>query len=241
MKIKIGCCGFPVGRRQYAVRLPVVEIQQTFYQPPRFETARRWREELPPEFEFTLKAWQLITHEATSPTYRRLKRVLSPEDRRGAGSFRDSPIVRQAWAATREIAGALQARLILFQCPASFGPNPENLERLGNFFQRLERGEFLLAWEPRGDWPREQVAALCRELDLVPALDPLAAPSFPGPLVYWRLHGRGGYRYAYTAGDLEELASLVQGRKEAYVLFNNMSMWADACRFAKSFTSTRAQ
>lgn len=37
MPLKIGCCGFPVGRRQYAACFSVVEVQQTFYQPPRVE------------------------------------------------------------------------------------------------------------------------------------------------------------------------------------------------------------
>lgn len=122
MHLKIGCCGFAVGRRPYAARLKVVEVQQTFYQPPRVETVRRWREEAPPDFEFTLKAWQLITHEATSPTYRRLKRSLNLEERRQAGSFKPTSVVRQAWEVTRELALTLKTRLILFQCPASFAP-----------------------------------------------------------------------------------------------------------------------
>jgi len=32
---------------------------------------------------------------------------------------------------------------------------------------------------------------LCRELDLVPAMDPFATPPFAGPLAYFRLHGIG--------------------------------------------------
>ncbi len=112
MTLKIGCCGFPKGLRQYAARLPVAEVQQTFYEPPKLATARRWRQEVPPEFEFTLKAWQLITHEATSPTYRRLKRPLTGEERSQAGSFRLTPVVLTAWQATREIALALNARKI---------------------------------------------------------------------------------------------------------------------------------
>jgi uncharacterized protein YecE (DUF72 family) len=229
--VKVGCCGFAVGRRHYAARLPVVEVQQTFYQPPQPATARRWRAEVPREFEFTLKAWQLITHEACSPTYRRLKQPLTPAARAQAGFFKDTPLVQQAWQTTREIAQALEARIILFQCPARFTPDPGNRAALIRFFSHLDRGGFLCAWEPRGDWPRELVTELCRELHLLPALDPLAAAPFPGPRVYFRLHGRGGYRYAYTDQDLEALRAGVADREEAYVFFNNMSMWADACRF----------
>jgi uncharacterized protein YecE (DUF72 family) len=230
--VKIGCCGFPVGRGRYTARLPVAEVQQTFYQPPQLATVRRWRAEAPPGFEFTLKAWQLITHEAASPTYRRLRRPLTPEARAQAGFFQDTPLVRQAWEVTREVAETLEARIILFQCPARFGPTPENQERLIWFFTRLDRGDFICAWEPRGDWPREVVAELCRELNLLPALDPLAVAPFPGPRAYFRLHGRGGYRYSYNDEDFAALGACLAERDEAYVLFNNISMWADACRFA---------
>jgi uncharacterized protein YecE (DUF72 family) len=230
--VKVGCCGFPVGRRRYMARLPVAEVQQTFYQPPQPDTARRWRAEAPPAFEFTLKAWQLITHEAASPTYRRLKRPLSPAERTQAGFFKDTPLVRQAWETTHEIAQILEARIILFQCPARFGPTPENRERLIRFFSRLDRGGCTCAWEPRGNWPREEVAELCRELNLLPALDPLAAAPFPGPRAYFRLHGRGGYRYYYSEADFVALRSYLTDRDQVYVFFNNMSMWADACRLA---------
>lgn len=33
-KIKIGCCGFPVSRERYFRDFGVVEIHETFYQPP---------------------------------------------------------------------------------------------------------------------------------------------------------------------------------------------------------------
>jgi uncharacterized protein YecE (DUF72 family) len=231
MLIKIGCCGFPMKRRDYVAQFPVVEIQQTFYQPPRLDTARRWRQVLPPPFEFTVKAWQLITHAASSPTYRRLKTVLEEEGRRQAGGFQNTAVVRLAWEATRKIALALNARVILFQCPARFGPTPENLDRMRTFFGDLDREDFTLAWEPRGQWPRALVAELCQELDLVPALDPFATAPFAGPLAYFRLHGSGGYRYKFTDADLETLKSFLTGYQEAYVLFNNMSMAEDARRF----------
>jgi uncharacterized protein YecE (DUF72 family) len=53
----------------------LVEIQSTFYEiPARIETVKKWREEAPRDFEFTIKAFQVITHDSKSPTYKRLKR-----------------------------------------------------------------------------------------------------------------------------------------------------------------------
>lgn len=232
MVIRIGCCGFPVKRDTYAVRFQLVEVQRTFYQPPRLSTAQKWRRQRDPDFEFTLKAWQLITHEAKSPTYRRLRRDLSEEEKSQAGSFQPTPLVQEAWETTRVMAQTLDARIILFQCPASFTPTQEHQDNLRRFFEDTEPRDFLFAWEPRGDWPRELVGELCHDLDLIPAGDPLATPPLPGRLAYFRLHGRGGYRYTYTDDDFTELAELLPGYKEAYVLFNNSSMWDDARRFA---------
>ncbi|MGB8510535.1 MAG: DUF72 domain-containing protein, partial [Pyrinomonadaceae bacterium] len=88
LTVKAGCCGFRSAQSEYTALFSVVEVQHTFYQPPRIETLLRWRAEAPKNFEFTIKAWQLITHEARSPTYRRLKRELTEEERAGCGAFR---------------------------------------------------------------------------------------------------------------------------------------------------------
>lgn len=69
--IKVGCCGFSRGMKDYLNQFKLVEVQQTFYKIPKLETALRWRAEASPNFEFTLKASQLITHPPTTPTYRK--------------------------------------------------------------------------------------------------------------------------------------------------------------------------
>ena len=160
--VKVGCCGFPLRKGEYAARLSVVEVQQTFYQPPQLKTLERWRAEAPPGFEFALKAWQLITHSASSPTYKRLKSHLSELELRACGSFQPQAIVHEAWLATRACAEALGAGMVLFQCPASFAPTARNLANLREFFLRIRRGQLRLLWEPRGDWPDVLVEPLCR-------------------------------------------------------------------------------
>src|SRR3954452_22427189 len=162
--VHIGCSGFRSSRESYYEKLDSVEVQHTFYRPPQVSTLRRWRVEAPEGFEFALKAWQLVTHLSSSPTYRRLKRPLTEEQREGAGFFRPTEAVRDAWEVTRECARALKARAVLFQCPASFKPTTENVENLRRFFDGVERGRLVFAWEPRGGWPRGLVKELCDEL-----------------------------------------------------------------------------
>lgn len=229
--IKIGCCGFRSSRESYYGLLPAVEVQHTFYQPPQVSTLRRWRAEAPAGFEFTLKAWQLITHQSSSPTYRRLKRQLTEEEKEEAGAFRPNTVVEEAWELTRECAGALGARAVLFQCPASFRPVGENVEHMRRFFRRVRRDELIFCWEPRGGWPRELIKELCEELRLWHAVDPFAERTLTPGRCYFRLHGRKGWRYKYEDGELEELYSMLPKDAVSYVFFNNVEMRDDAARF----------
>jgi|FaiFalDrversion2_1042247.scaffolds.fasta_scaffold02858_1 uncharacterized protein YecE (DUF72 family) len=234
--VLVGCCGWPLARPRYFQRFPLVEVQESFYQPLPLPRAQRLRQEAPPGFLFALKAWQVITHPVTSPTYRRLRPPLPPEEAAQAGFFRPTPAVQRAWQRTRELAQALDAFAIVFQCPPSFTPSQENVANLRRFFQGLAAGPWLLAWEPRGYWEPELVAALCRELDLVHVVDPFQGRPLWGECAYFRLHGRGGYRYRYSDGELEELLALcrqqlARGRQPVYVLFNNTNMGEDAGRF----------
>lgn len=229
--VRIGCCGFRSSRETYYESLDSVEVQHTFYQPPQVSTLRRWREGAPAGFEFTLKAWQLVTHRASSPTYRRLKRTLTEEEKEGAGFFRPTEVVRSAWDLTRECAAALGARALLFQCPASFKPVREHVENMRRFFGEVERAGLTFCWEPRGGWPRELVSELCEELALWHAVDPFSERTLTPGRCYFRLHGRKGWRYKYEDGELEELRSMLPRDATSYVFFNNVHMREDARRF----------
>lgn len=233
--IVVGCCGFPLARRQYYAEFPIVEVQQTFYQLPRVETACGWRAEAPPGFTFAMKAWQLITHAPSSPTYRRLREPLTgpPE---AYGWFRPTDEVREAWHRTLAVARALECALLVFQCPASFQPAAQSVQNLRAFFRAAERDGQTFVWEPRGDWPAGLVRELCTELDLAHGVDPFTGPTLGGRIAYFRLHGRTGYRYRYTDDDLAALLGrcrqeLDAGRRPVYVMFNNVSMLDDARRF----------
>jgi len=48
---------------EYALRLPIVEIDSTFYGVPRATTVQGWRERTPEHFQFAAKFPKLITHE----------------------------------------------------------------------------------------------------------------------------------------------------------------------------------
>jgi uncharacterized protein YecE (DUF72 family) len=235
-KVRVGCCGFGGSLASYVELFNVVEIQHTFYQPPQNKTLKKWRAETPDDFEFTLKAWQLITHESKSPTYRRLKRELTEKEREQCGGFRNSKIVRETWLTTLECADALNAKRILFQCPASFKPTEQNIENMREFFGCCERDKRILYFEPRGKaWTAELVRELCAELKLSHAVDPFASETQTPKQVYFRLHGKTDWRYKYTDEDIDELSSTLPSTRNCYVFFNNITMRQDALRFASRY------
>jgi uncharacterized protein YecE (DUF72 family) len=228
--MQVGTCGFGLAKEAYAHSFSCVEIQHTFYQPPQLKTLERWRREMPADFEFTLKAWQLITHDAKSPTYRRLKRKLSQRERQEAGYFRPTAIVREAWDTTLASAKALRAKTILFQCPASFKQCEENIANMEKFFSSIDRQDLNLCWEPRGRWDTEVVRSICTKLGLWHVVDPLVGKTETPDKCYFRLHGRNGWRYQYETGELQELAAALP-RNSGYVFFNNSTMSEDALKF----------
>ena len=229
--IQIGTCGFRTNKLEYAESLKCVEIQHTFYQPPMIKTLERWRAEMPEGFEFTLKAWQLITHESSSPTYKLLRRKLTEQEAEESGFFKSTAIVDEAYDITVECAAALGARTVLFQCPAKFKQTDENISRMRKFFKSRKRKKLNFAWEPRGGWESEVVGELCDELDLWHAVDPFKDPTTTPDRCYYRLHGVVRWRYTYEEGELEELVSLLPRKGLSYVFFNNVTMFEDALRF----------
>lgn len=230
--IRIGLCGFTIGAAEYFATFDTLEVQQTFYEPPSKTVMARWREQAPAGFVFTIKAWQLITHRSTSSTYRRLRTPLTDAQRAECGAFQLTETVLRAWETTRDCARLLRAKAILFQCPASFRPEEENVANLRRFFTKVERPKGVtLLWEPRGKWPDELVLGLCRELDLIHAVDPFDRPSLTPELTYWRLHGIGNHYHSYTDEELRSLVPQLPAGGEAFVMFNNIPRPGDARRF----------
>jgi uncharacterized protein YecE (DUF72 family) len=238
--LQIGTCGFGRNKLGYADVLSCVEIQHTFYQPPQIPTLERWRAAMPTNFEFAIKAWQLITHESKSPTYKRLRKKLTETELEDAGYFKPTPIVREGWETTLACAEALKAKTILFQCPASFKQNDENISNLENFFRSIKRGKLNFAWEPRGPWSAEIVKEICTKRNLWHVVDPLMKRTVTPDKCYFRMHGRTGWRYKYEDDELEEIAALIPDRKDAYVFFNNIYMTEDALTF-KHIVSGKAR
>jgi len=243
--VRAGVCGFCLPQAELFRRFRLLEVQQTFYWPPQLKTVERWRRTAPDQFEFTLKAFQAITHPSTSPTYRRTK--FSTDERAQCGGFCDTQVVRDAWRLTLTLADALEASVVVFQCPPKFEASDENVGRLRRFFQWADRHQLRFAWEPRhATWTRDMVRELCRELDLIHVVDPLEQDDVYGTPRYLRLHGKalGNFRYDYGRVYSDEELADIYARCQpgpTYCLFNNKQMASDTERFLSLIQSTRGQ
>lgn len=240
--ILAGCCGWPVSRGGYFQRFRTVEINSSFYNLPQLATVRRWKQEAPPGFEYSLKAWQLLTHSSTSPTYDRLNSKPSKKVLDHCGHFRATDAVQAAWERTRAVASVLEPRFLLFQTPPSFYPGQDHLRDMYRFFKGIRRDRPALAWEARGrGWTQKLMSKVCSDLGLIPVADPTAPGGLAmsrrpgGGARYWRLHGglhngRMDHSHRYSDEELRRLRSEC-GNEPAYAYFNTRSMWDDAARF----------
>jgi len=218
--IKIGCCGYPVSQKTYYETFKLVELNSTFYKYPSPTIVERWRSKAPEDFEFTVKAHQDITHKYKL----RIEHAIEPFEK------------------IKQICRILKAKVILIQTPASFGP--KNIDDAKEFFRGVNREDFVLVWETRGDsWENaeviESLGKILRELEVTHVVDPLRLmPAYTANLAYFRLHGMSErmYYYQYTNDELRRLYDAVKRFENlemgTYVLFNNLSMFEDAKRFA---------
>lgn len=232
--IKVGCCGWCESHQKYFKDFNVIEIQETFYEPGEISKYEKWKKDRPRGFEFVVKSWQLITHEPSSPTYRRLKVKIPESKKQNYGFFKSTKEVLEAWKKIDEICQVLETKIILFQSPTSFKPTLENKNNLKEFFKKVNRQNYIFVWEPRGEWKEREIKEICKELNLVHCVDPLKEKSTYGEINYFRLHGLPGYNlyYRYKEKDLKKLKKTCD-RKINYVMFNNLSMLQDAKRFQK--------
>lgn len=243
MKPYIGCCGFCFSRSKYYTVFNVVELQETFYDIPDTIRLRRYREEAPQAFVFTLKAWQAITHPLDSPTWRKSRYVPDKSLSDRYGFLRPTKEVFNAWEKVVEAVRTLSAKVVVIQTPPSFGYTEENYRNAIDFFSTIDTRDFVIGWEPRGTWNQnlERVSEIVsRFRSLIHVVDPLKLlPVINKSTTYFRLHGLGegevNYKYKYSDHDLERLCKIVEDfmsiSSEIYIMFNNVHMAQDASRF----------
>jgi uncharacterized protein YecE (DUF72 family) len=205
-----------------------IEINTSFYQPPRPDHCRHWVELVSanPRFVFTAKLWQKFTHEAfsdaesgvTPPPVRSSSSLPSrtASGSTGSPSAEDERAVRAGFDVLRN-AGKLGT--VLLQFPFSFQRTSETTAYLTALLKRF--ADYPLAVEVRhASWDDPEIFALLREhhaafcnidqpvigRSLVPrgGESQLLGDDSSTPIGYIRLHGR---RYDTWFSDDPTIAS----------------------------------
>ena len=202
-----------------------IEINTTFYNPPRPEVTRSWvrRVRHNPNFKFTAKLWQRFTHER-------------------AASQHDEKTFKEGIDPLHE-AGLLGALLIQF--PWSYKNSKENREYFGGLVMQFL--EYPLVLEVRHEsWNRPDVYQMLRDLGVgfcnidQPVIGRSLRPSeqSTSPVGYVRLHGRNyehwftpnerpeeRYDYYYSLAELkpwaERIKNIAASEAATYVITNN--------------------
>ena len=224
----------------YATYFNAVEINSTFYRPATAAMAQGWVHRTPEDFEFAVKAWQKFTHTKKLGT-----------EAGGSGesweSFdtSDVDLFRQGIAPLSD-AGKLGP--LLFQYPASFHRDEENLEKLSQTLAAFApyRKVVELRHKSWSDCAGETHALLSRSNSAWAYIDEPKFDSsvkqeldFSGSIAYLRLHGRNQekwwrhqaawerYDYLYPPASVRRLGAKIKqlaAKSPAmnfYVFFNN--------------------
>ncbi len=227
--IVAGCCGTGGLRfEEYVKKFNAIELQETFYRRVRPATLKKRREVAGESFIFTMKAFQGITHPASSPTWRRSG--WKPEPPEKYGLLRPTKENLELWQEVLESAEALSAKAVVVQLPPSFMFTDEAFEDVKEFFGEMpSKVEVAIEFRHRS-WFREDVGGWLYGKGIMQALDPFTQPRIvKTKRVYFRLHGLAkGYRYQYTTEELRKLKDMAE---EGYVMFNNLAMVEDCSRF----------
>ncbi len=206
-RIHIGAKDLRGDLKAYAKRFDLLEVRgmgaDDLRLAPSSATLRRWRRQVPPNFEFSVVA---------GPNLAKLK---------------PSPAFDAELAAMLEAATVLEARVLVVSTPTEVTPTKLWRDRLAAVLDRLPRDARTLVWEPSGLWETDDAAAQGAKWGIAVAVDPSRDEVPSGPVAYARLPAIGGTR-AYSTAALERVAERLRGRREAYVLLETSSALKEA-------------
>jgi uncharacterized protein YecE (DUF72 family) len=188
----------------YLSHFKTVEINNTFYSLPKKETFIKWKEQVPADFIYVIKASRFITH---------MKKLHDPEESI-ALFFEHASLLKEKIGA------------ILFQLPPGM---KSDIELLHNFLKTLPKG-YRYVFEFRNvDWYRDEIYKLLQKYNCAFCIYELEGHQSPvkvtADFVYLRLHGPGRkYQGSYSDEVLSQWAEQCREwskTKDVFVYFDN--------------------
>jgi uncharacterized protein YecE (DUF72 family) len=206
----------------YSQRFNCLEINSTYYRLMHPATFFHMANKVPEQFEFTVKAYRSLTHEAGT------------DNEADFSAFIDS---------IQPLLEASKFGCVLAQFPTSFHNTPGSRAYLTQFCDRFSEYPLVVEFRNR-EWVKDEVFAFMRERQVgwcavdEPQFRSLMPPlvEVTSPLGYVRFHGRNyrqwwakdsklRYDYLYSREELGEWVPKIQGlakqTQKVYVFMNN--------------------
>ena len=217
--------------KYYASQFPLVEVDSTYYYPPRAQVVQQWVQRTPPDFTFNIKAFSVLTQHPTKATS--LPAEMRPEGKeRVYPKDLDEDAVEYLWGSffdalmPLERSGKLGA--VLFQFPPWFTIRRSNKEYVVECVERAKPHRICVEFRHKSwlsDDNRDetlefleshQLPYVCVDMPqgFKSSVPPVVAATSP-ELAVMRFHGHNDaewesgsvqkrFRYLYSERELEE-------------------------------------
>ncbi len=176
---------------KYSIRFNLLEVRAETGRLPRTTVLRRWREEVPKDFVFSI--------------------MLSREvGRCGPNYEAELELGLQA-------ADSLNAKWIVLQTDPTLGPSQRSRQRLQQLFTRIAADSRRIAWEPHGVWQEDEALVWTKALGVHLVRDIFRGDTVSQDTIYSRMPGIGTSS-RMSAGALEKAAESLTRATEAYIV-----------------------
>jgi uncharacterized protein YecE (DUF72 family) len=217
--------------KHYASQFPLVEVDSTYYYPPRAQVVQQWVQRTPADFTFNIKAFSVLTQHPT-------KAMSLPAEMRPEGKERvypkdlDEDAVEYLWSSFFEALAPLERSgklgAVLFQFPPWFTIRRSNREYLVECVERAKPHRICVEFRHKSwlsDDNRDetlefleshQLPYVCVDMPqgFKSSVPPVVAATSP-ELAVMRFHGHNDaewesgsvqkrFRYRYSERELEE-------------------------------------
>ncbi len=201
----------------YARAFNFVEVNSTFYTVPPLDRVRKWRQTVPSDFHFAVRANRTITHK---------------------GKFEPTGEAVATLGKMRQICHVLKADVLHLQSPPSLRLTKDKLDRFLKSTRSVDFGETELALETRGNQGSElapEIAGTMKDNRVIHCVDISKGetPAYRSETLCTRLFGKGENNvYQPTDAELAEIDRKVlnSGSGKVAMSFHFVRMYEDAAR-----------
>lgn len=199
--------------KAYSELFNFVEVNNTFYHYPTFQTVRRWRETVPNDFTFSVRCHQDLTHNI---------------------GFIPSSQAYEIFYQMRKYCNILNSPYLVLETPATYLINKKNEKETRDFFSSLSINGLRLVWETRAPIT-QTVVGIMEDFGIIHCVDlSKQKPSFDLDVTYSRLFGKGQHNlYQFNDYELAEIDRKAQDTDSKTVIlsYHGARMHSDAARF----------